>query len=329
MRRSREAPLVLLWLALLCLLPAPALGERPLFGLALEGLPDLAELQAVQAASPVPLGLVNVFLMWPPPNGQEGGSGAFPLATAEAAASLGATLCVTWEPMYLQEGAERVILAEDLLAGSYATYLQRFATDLAAFGRPVFIRFGHEMNLARYHWGAPAEDYGPQSPHRYRAMFRHVAAALRTAGAHNARLVFCPNAESLPDAAWNRAAAYYPGHDVVDALGMDGYNWGSTRTQERDGWQSRWQSFPEIFRCLWRELRALAPDKPVYVFETASTDQGGDKALWLEELARTVRDWELAGLVWFEIAKEVDWRLGTGLTPDHADVAPLRAVFGP
>lgn len=65
------------------------------------------------------------------------------------------------------------------------------------------------------------------------------------------------------------------------------------------------------------------------MFETASTDQGGDKALWLEELARTVRDWELAGLVWFEIAKEVDWRLGTGLGSDKAALAPLHEVFGP
>jgi len=61
---------------------------------------------------------------------------------------------------------------------------------------------------------------------------------------------------------------------------------GETQTPERHGWRSTWRGFAETFGGLHTQLRALAPDKPVYVFETASAATGGNKVVWLAELAR-------------------------------------------
>jgi hypothetical protein len=128
-----------------------------------------------------------------------------------------------------------------------------------------------------------------------------------------------------PNAAWNRASAYYPGDAWVDVVGMDGYNWGDTQTPEKHGWRSSWRKAAELFDPLEKELRALAPMKPLYIFETATAPTGGDKASWIAELAALARTGRWRGVVWFEVDKEVAWRLGHRVPPTA--LAPLRATF--
>lgn len=290
----------------LCVFAAPALR----FGLALEGLPDSAAVIVFSEDEVgLPVSLVNVFLQWP----AEPDAGEFPLKAARAVSEHGAILVLTWEPMFLTNGKETAILAEDIISGRWDGYIERFARAAAAWGGTCILRFGHEMNLARYHWGSPAAEYGPASPPRYRLMFRHVVTQVRKAGAVNIQFAFCPNIESSPSlsphAAWNTASAYYPGNAYVDVLGMDGYNWGTTQTLAAHGWESRWQSFETLFSPLFTELRTLAPAKPIYIFETASTSQGGNKARWISDMVSTAKKWQVAGLVWFQVNKELDWKL--------------------
>jgi len=72
---------------------------------------------------------------------------------------------------------------------------------------------------------------------------------------------------------------------------MDGYNWGTAQTKATHGYDSSFRSFAAIFGPLRDELRALAPDKPVMVFETASASTGGDKARWAAEAFDTAAAW--------------------------------------
>ena len=67
---------------------------------------------------------------------------------------------------------------------------------------------------------------------------------------------------------------------------MDGYNWGASQ-----GW-SKWQTFDEVFRATYDQLRAIDPHKPIMIGETTSTDLGGDQAAWLQDaFARLVEDY--------------------------------------
>ncbi len=326
-----EVRLLIVAAALLLTAGSVDAGGTPLrFGLAVEGLPRSTEVLAdLEREVGLPVSLLNVFLQWP----ADPASGEFPLATAHAAEAHGATLCLTWEPMFLENGREHAIPAEDILSGRYDDYILRFARAAASVNAPLILRFGHEMNLARYHWGGTAEAYGPDSPGRFREMFRHVVHLFRHAGASLVTFAFCPNMESLPnptsspEAAWNTAKAYYPGDDVVDLLGMDGYNWGTTQSRATHGWQSQWRDFENMFASLYAELRALNPSAPLYVFETSCAAQGGDKAQWLRDALATSRHWGLEGLIWFQANKEVDWRLRTGIA-EH-DVATLRRALLP
>ena len=308
-----RAPLAVLALLLLA---APALaGPKPCppaWGVALDGYPLGAQrLAAVKAQMGRAPRLVVFFLQWPAP----GQAGEVPLATLEAISAQGALPVVTWEPMYLDaQGREQAIGAAAILAGDYDPYVKAFAQGLKQWGGPVVVRLAHEMNLARYHWGAKAQDYGPASPGLYQRLYRHVVDLARAQEADNIRWAFCPNAESLPhprwhQAAWNRAGAYWPGAAYVDVLGMDGYNWGASRNKAQHGWQSRWQSFAQIFGELRAELIRLAPDKPLVVFETSCALAGGSRERWLAQAWEDCEQWGVKALVWFQAKKEVDWRL--------------------
>ena len=177
------------------------------------------------------------------------------------------------------------------------------------------IRLAHEMNIDRYHWGTDRVGYGPKSPGIYRNMFQHVVSLFKKEEATNVLWVFCPNAESVPNASydgtasWNVVKAYYPGDAYVDVMGMDGYNWGTAQQRERHGWTSQWRTARQIFQPLYEELTSLSPEKPLFVFETGCAHQGGDRLSWIRDALDTLSCWNVKGITWFQTFKEVDWRL--------------------
>ncbi len=319
------------WLIAALALAAPAAGAHlPFWGFTLDGFPITAErLADVERKAGLSARMIVLFLQWPAP----GETGGFPEESLETIRARGAMPCLTWEPMYYHEGRETAISAESILSGRYDAYLHDFADRARTWGRPFVIRFAHEMNLDRYHWGTDRAGYGPASPELYRRMFRHVVEIFRSRGAANVRWAFCPNAESVPyrpddpSAAWNRPEAYYPGDGWVDILGMDGYNWGTTKTVERDGWESRWRTFREIFEPLYRTFRQLAPGKPIVVFETASVAGSGGRHRWIREALETATAWDLQGICWFQADKETDWRLDA--QGDAAGVGIVRQRTSP
>lgn len=297
----------------------PAQGaSNPLFlGVALDGYPIQRE-RLIKTGQDIGISpqIVVFFLQWPSPNTQI--TGVFPRGSLDAIWDSGAIPCLTWEPMYHHKGQEVMVPYRKILDGTYDSYLLRFAEQANVWNKPFMIRFAHEMNIERYHWGTDKAGYGPESPRIYHRMFRYVVSLFRKVGARNVLWVFCPNSESVPHvsydskAAWNRIEAYYPGDTYVDVLGMDGYNWGTTQTKAKNGWNSHWRDFASIFHPAWETLKQMAPDKPIMVFETASVDQGGDKTQWIRKAFATARDWHLNGLVWFQVDKEYDWRMNSG-----------------
>lgn len=290
-------------------------GKKPkantAFGLALEGQPRSASfLRELEKEVGLPVRLINFFLQWP----KDPHSNNFPQEALRAIHEFGAVPVLTWEPMYYAP-EEQMIPAADILRGKYDRYISLFANRIKSLEGPVLVRFAHEMNLSRYHWGGSRDEYGPESPQRYIKMFRHVRTIFNKQDTHNAFFVFCPNNESLPnakfdsDAEWNRARNYYPGDQYVDILGMDGYNWGTSQTIKEHGWQSRWLPFERIFADIFKELKKINSKKPLYVFETSSVNQGGDRGAWIKNAFVVAEKWGIDGLIWFHANKEEDWRL--------------------
>jgi hypothetical protein len=288
-----------------------AAEDSPLFGFAIDGLPAKPDLDTMESATKIRPRLVMFYLQWP----SKAAECEFPERPLGAIDSEGAIPVLSWEPMFVDsEKHEHAISAESISSGKYDLYIEEFARRSRQFAKPFLIRFAHEMNLARYHWGGNRGEFGALSPAGYRLMFRHVVTVFRNQNANNVRFVFCPNVDSIPAEGWNRISSYYPGNDVVDVVGLDGYNWGTTQTRLANGWDSKWRSFESIFEAPFMELKQIAPGKPIAVFETSSAMQGGNKEEWVLEMLMHAKSLGLAALVWFQVNKEIDWRLETGVS---------------
>jgi hypothetical protein len=102
---------------------------------------------------------------------------------------------LAWEPRDLREVTDEA--------------LTTFVDAVQRYGGPVILRFASEMNgeWTRYH----------RDPALYRATFRKVYQATRRAP--RAALLWCPNA--IPA---DKIAAYYPGDDACDWVGVNFYS---------------------------------------------------------------------------------------------------------
>ena len=225
----------------------------------------------------------------------------FPLSMIKSMATRGITPILTWEPWDWNNGASQpAYRLSTIVAGTYDTYLRKWATAAKGYGEVVFIRFAHEMNIKTYPWGVGVNG---NTPAQYVAAWRHVVDIFRAAGATNVKWIWSPNVEYGNDFPFK---AFYPGGSYVDWVGLDGYNWGSTRIG--------WQSFATVFGGSYAHITALAPNKPVLVSETASTEAGGSKANWILNAflaSIPTRFPKVAGVIWFDQRKETTWQVNS------------------
>jgi hypothetical protein len=222
-----------------------------------------------------------------------------PVDGLRAVQARGATPLLTWEPWRAGAGVDQPEYALARIAsGAHDAYLRRWARAIRSFGGPVMLRFGHEMNGDWYPW---AEGVNGNRPGDYVAAYRHVHAVFKAAGASNVTWVWSPNVVYPGSTA---LAGLYPGADVVDVVGIDGYNWGTTRPG------MTWTMPADLFGPTLAQARAIAPGKPLVIAETASAEAGGSKAAWIGELFAWLRTQpDVRTVVWFDHQKETDWRI--------------------
>ena len=234
----------------------------------------------------------------------------------------GATPIITWE----MKNRQSAIPYADVLAGRWNRYLDAWVAAAKADGRPMFVRFGHEMNGDWYGWSGARNGASAAAASQFVAVWRYVHDRFTRAGVTNVTWVWCPNAESVPAAPWNAASNYYPGDAYVDWTCPDGYNWGTSQTVATAGWSSRWQTFDQVFGAVYAEVTKLAPGKPFMIGEFASAEAGGSKAEWMRNAAARIASPDYAQIrafVWFNMNKETDWRVES----THPSLDAFRASF--
>lgn len=234
----------------------------------------------------------------------------FPKATCDAFTANGTVPHLSWEPFGENNSNQAII------DGKRDEYIRHWARQVKQWGRPIFIRWGLEMNGDWYPWcgrqsgGKKLNGFGdvakPDGPERFVAAYRRIHDLFKEEGASNVSWVFAPNITSEPDEGWNAIWNYYPGGDYVDWVALDGYNWGTTNG-------GTWKNFNETFKKPFDTLQVIAGDKPVMIAEFASTEKGGDKAAWIIDAFTTVKKGypEIKAITWFDINKETDWRVNS------------------
>lgn len=201
----------------------------------------------------------------------------FPVRLVETIDRLGSVPMVTWEPWVTdfdpsirtnlppKEEREYASLAS-IARGDYDFYIVPWAQAAARFGKPMFLRWAHEMNDPyRYPWG-------PQNgnrPEDFIAAWRRVHQLFQKMSATNVLWVWSPHI-SMP---WFEY--YYPGEDYVDWVGLGILNYGDVAS-----W-SRWWSFHQILEKSYKTLADL--HKPLMVCELGTLSSGGNMEEWYRQ----------------------------------------------
>jgi mannan endo-1,4-beta-mannosidase len=197
----------------------------------------------------------------------------FQTAFAEIAVRNGATTIVQIDPT-------NISLAR-IAAGGYDGYLIRYAKEVAAFGRPVVISFGHEMNGYWESWG-----YTHTPAAEFRAAWRHIVDVFRQNGATNVKWLWQVNSVSKKTGPIHD---FWPGAKYVNWVGLSGYYFKPGET------------FKYIFGPVVSQVRKFTDD-PILIAET-SVSRGPKAAFYIKELFHGLRAQHDIGLVWFDLDK--------------------------
>jgi membrane-bound metal-dependent hydrolase YbcI (DUF457 family) len=218
----------------------------------------------------------------------------------------GAVALVTWEPW---TSSEHGFPLRSIVKGRYDGYIRKAARAAAAWRKPVFLRFAHEMNGDWYPWGT---GHG-NTPQLYKRAWRHVVRLFRQVGATNVRWVWSPY---VTNGGRFGFAKYFPGNRWIDWVGLDGFNWAKNGV---------WQSFRDIFATSYGIVKKLT-NRPIMIPETGSSQTGGNKAAWVtrtldRELPHFAR---IRALLWFcEPFRGIDTRVDSS----PAALAALRRAI--
>lgn len=231
----------------------------------------------------------------------------FPGSAETADAAAGRTPMDTWwgiDPRLITNGSQDALITTR-------------ARAVAAYGKPMFIRWGAEMNGNWYAWSGTAVG---NDPSKFVAAWRHIRNVFSAVGVHNAAWVWAPNADSHPGGtsvtSWNNWRNYYPGDAYVDWVGIDGYNWGSI-----DSWQTIGQVMGPVYAD-------YAGRKPIMIAETGSIEAGGNKAAWLADASVWIKAHpSIAAFVYFDTnlsTSGLDWRADSSTASLNAYIRVAR-----
>jgi hypothetical protein len=207
----------------------------------------------------------------------------------------------------------------DVIAGTYDSYIQSFATAAKNWGHPFFLRFNFEMNGNWFPW---SEGVNGNQPGESVAAWRHVHDIFTSVGATNANWVWCPYVNS---AAGQDINALYPGDAYVDWTCLDGFNWG-TGPNSATG---VWRSFDFLYNPFYHQITdTIAPTKPMVIGEISSSEIGGSKSGWIHNLFMHLPvDYpKIRGLVWFEkLDNNMDWPIETSSSSTSSFATGIRS----
>jgi len=193
-------------------------------------------------------------------------------------------------------------LFQDILGGQYDQTITTICGDLKEFNKPLFVRWGHEMEnvTGRYPW-AQLDHEGYAGAYRY---FVDLCRSITD----NIFYVWSPVGDR------ESSRNYWPGRPYADYVGVSVYGF-----PERDmDYYGRVRWFDEIFAERYARLKGF--DRPIMIAELGVTGSREHQQVWMDDaLASSSKYPLLKTIIYFnavdselawESAYEIpDWRI--------------------
>ncbi|RKR85747.1 cellulose synthase/poly-beta-1,6-N-acetylglucosamine synthase-like glycosyltransferase [Mucilaginibacter gracilis] len=230
-----------------------------------DGLTSVKMVKQYERKAGRPFNIVSFYLSW----GDEPRC-EIPLRLLDSVYRIGAIPMLTWEPWQslfaqtknFKDSTEKKVFVR-INSGRYDGYLSRFASQVKALRRPVYIRFAHEADNPFYPWS----ERGGNTPRQFVSAWRYVHDYFKRHGANNVIWVWNP---------WKAKAVstYFPGTDYVDWIGVDVLNYGP---QNNDG---KWYSMAQLYYP-FHNNPVFKSGLPVMLAEMGSLSSAGRQSEWL------------------------------------------------
>jgi Glycosyl hydrolase family 26 len=222
----------------------------------------------------------------------------FPNAYETWSAQQGRIPFINWKP---SKGGTPIPWSR-IASGAEDDVIKARADAIKAFGKPMYLTFHHEPENDLSAFGTPQD---------FAAAYRHIVEVMRARGVTNVAFVWTMMAASFTGGTSAEAASFYPGDDVVDLIGSDGYNWYPAKAG------TQWRSFQSIFQAT--QDFARAHEKPWMTVEYGVQEDPanpGRKAAWFRDALATAKSWapSLKGLMYFDTTKLYPWDTDSSAT---------------
>ena len=176
----------------------------------------------------------------------------------------------------IESGLNRNTLLADIDAGRYDQYINNICLDIGEFGKPVFVRWGHEMEIVngRYPWAQ--EDAAA-----YVSSYQYFVSQCRSlTQPEQVYFVWSPVGEKNLD-------QYWPGREYVDYVGLSIFGFPEW-DQDYYGYT---RSFNEIFGEKYARVEKY--DRPVMVAELGVTGSAKHQQIWLYQAYQNLDNFPL------------------------------------
>jgi hypothetical protein len=173
----------------------------------------------------------------------------------------------------------------NITSGLWDPLITNRAVAFQQFGQLTLMTFHHEPENDQDTAGAT--NYG--TAEEYQAAFAHVVSIFRNVGVTNVVWAVVLTQPSYTEPATNgkQADRWYPGDDVVDVIGCDGYNWYPTKTN------ALWTSFSNVFSDFYA-WGTTNHQKPRLIAEFGcmeDTNNPNAKADWYAAIPNVLQQW--------------------------------------
>jgi hypothetical protein len=258
------------------------------------------------------------------------GIDAGPLPTAQQRSDItaGHVLHINLESRQFAITGHPQVRWSQITAGDFDGPLRQTAAGLAALKVPVFLTFDHEVDV-------PAKTTARGTPAEFIAAWRHLHQLFDDASARNVIWVWVVTGYGPNDA---RAAALYPGNDVVDWVSWDPYD--QRGCQSGGVGSKKAQTFADVAKPFYDWLATdgaragISLAKPYLISETGSAydanDPGASAAFINSIPAGLTQLPRIRGVtLWDSTTSECDYRIAGVRQAESALADALRVTGQP